>query len=189
MSGFVNDTMKSILGGGIPGAQSKGGLIGGGGGATGGSGMVGGAARGRTRKVLRRAFGNSQLSSTIAAPTCAISFECRKLNPTLSAPNRITPFRAAMSAGDVNGTVNSTASAILPGSNQISSKVPLSLVWGGVRNNGESLFTGNPRYVYDSSDYVRYKRLQAQNRNYNDKSFGGDQSNATQVAIRASRRF
>ena len=39
---------------------------------------------------------------------------------------------------------------------------------------------GNPKYVYDSSDYIRFKKLAAKNRNYNDNSFGGDESSATQ---------
>ena len=187
MSGFHGDMMQSILGNGIPGMQSKGGLLGGGAGTTGGSGMVGSSARGRTRKVLRQAFGNSQLMPNFASPTCGSSKECTALNPALNILNNITPFRAAMSAGDVNGTVNSAASASLPGSNQINSKVPVRFFWGGIHNNGQSFFTGNPKYVYDSSDYVRFKRLQAQNRNYNDRSFGGDQSHATQVALRAGK--
>ena len=62
MSGFIGDNMKSIIGGGVPGMQSKGGLIGGGAGSTSGSGMVGSSARGRNRKVLRKAFGNSKLN-------------------------------------------------------------------------------------------------------------------------------
>jgi len=44
-----------------------------------------------------------------------------------------------------------------------------------VHNDGEAAFSGNPRYVYDGSDYVKFKKLQAMNRNYNDRSFGGDQ--------------
>jgi len=39
---------------------------------------------------------------------------------------------------------------------------------------------GNPKYVNDSSDYIRFKKLAAKNRNYNDVSFGGDESSATQ---------
>lgn len=49
--------------------------------------------------------------------------------------------------------------------------------------------TCNGRYVYDSSDYIRFKKNQAVNRNYNDISFGGDQNNASQVAQRAIKRY
>ena len=47
----------------------------------------------------------------------------------------------------------------------------------------------NVKYVYDSSDYVTYLKQKAINKNYNDYSFGGDQSNASQSAKRAIRRY
>ena len=43
-------------------------------------------------------------------------------------------------------------------------------------------WTGNPKYVYDGSDYVKFKKLQANNRNFNDITYGGDRNNASQVA-------
>lgn len=48
--------------------------------------------------------------------------------------------------------------------------------------------TCNVKYVYDSSDYTRYMKLKAVNKNFNDLTFGGDQSNASQVAAKAARR-
>lgn len=47
----------------------------------------------------------------------------------------------------------------------------------------------NVRYVYDSSDYTTYLKQRAVNKNFNDLSYGGDQSNASQSALRAIRRF
>ena len=47
----------------------------------------------------------------------------------------------------------------------------------------------NVKYVYDSSDYVTYLKQRAINKNYNDLSFGGDQSNGSQSAQRAIRRY
>jgi hypothetical protein len=47
----------------------------------------------------------------------------------------------------------------------------------------------NVKYVYDSSDYVTYLKQRAINKNYNDYSYGGDQSNASQSAQRAIRRY
>ena len=47
----------------------------------------------------------------------------------------------------------------------------------------------NVKYVYDSSDYVTYLKQKAVNKNYNDLTYGGDQSNSTQSAIRAIRRY
>jgi hypothetical protein len=49
--------------------------------------------------------------------------------------------------------------------------------------------TCNTKYVYDSSDYITFLKQQATQRNYNDLSYGGDQSNASQVALKAIRRF
>ena len=46
----------------------------------------------------------------------------------------------------------------------------------------------NVKWVYDSSDYTRYLKQKAVNLNYNDLTFGGDQSNASQVAVKAARR-
>jgi hypothetical protein len=49
--------------------------------------------------------------------------------------------------------------------------------------------TCNGKFVYDGSDYTRFKKNQAVNQNYNDLSFGGDQSSGSQVAYRAVRRY
>ena len=47
----------------------------------------------------------------------------------------------------------------------------------------------NVKYVYDSSDYVTYLKQKAVNKNYNDLTYGGDQSNTSQSAVRAIRRY
>lgn len=49
--------------------------------------------------------------------------------------------------------------------------------------------TCNVKYVYDSSDYTTYLKQRAVVKNYNDLTYGGDQSNASQSAIRAIRRY
>jgi len=189
MSGFINDNVTmgmlrsaiqskalpkgskqppkiSMLGFGLPGAQPRNGLIGGGGGTYGSSGMEGGSTRGRSRRVLRLAFG--------------------RFKPKDTQKRIITPFRQAYNAGDVAGTVNQRT--LEPASNQVNGIAPASSLrkYGrtpGASSGGKSLFTGNPKYVYDSSDYMRFRKLSAKNKNYNDISFGGDQSNASQVAI------
>jgi hypothetical protein len=172
MSGFIGDSFPSVLGGGIPGAQPKGGLIGGGAGAGRGasSGMDGGGARGLDRVVLRSAFGN-------------------RIFPNNA--NNITPFRRFMNAGDTNGTVNSGPSPLVgPSINQVKGNSLVSRLHagGGTTIKGNAFFTGNPKYVYDSSVYVSYKRLFMENRNYNDSSFGGDNNSASQSALRRVRR-
>jgi hypothetical protein len=47
----------------------------------------------------------------------------------------------------------------------------------------------NVKYVYDSSDYVTYLKQRAINKNYNDLTYGGDQSKSGQSAWRAIRRY
>lgn len=47
----------------------------------------------------------------------------------------------------------------------------------------------NVKYVYDSSDYMTYLKQKAVAKNYNDLTYGGDQSNTSQSAIRAIRRY
>ena len=47
----------------------------------------------------------------------------------------------------------------------------------------------NVKFVYDSSDYTTYLKQKAVNKNFNDLSYGGNDSNASQSAIRAIRRY
>ena len=47
----------------------------------------------------------------------------------------------------------------------------------------------NVKYVYDSSDYITYLKQRAVNKNYNDLTYGGDQSKSSQSAVRAIRRY
>lgn len=169
MAHFFNFNYKTSLGGGIPGGQPRWGLIGGGAGVNGGSGMEGGSSRSTDRTILRKGVNNAYPPNSV-----------------------ITPFRAAYNAGDLAGTINSNPSSVLPGSNQVtSSRIATQhhAFFGGVHNDGGALFSGNPRYVYDSSDYIRFKKLTAENKTYNDSSFGGDQSNASYTNRRHIHRF
>jgi len=177
MSGQIGAIFPSMLGKGIPGAQPRGGLIGGGGGSKGGSGMVGSSARGADRFVLREAFGNHWLS-----PNAGFS--------PLTRFSRTTPFRRAYNAGDAFGTVNESPNPFLPGSNQVNGRgvSRLNIKSGGPHNDGKALFSGNPKFVYDGADYTRYKKLKAINKTYNDSSFGGNDNNGAYVALNRVRR-
>jgi hypothetical protein len=94
-----------------------------------------------------------------------------------------TPFRRVNNSGDYLGRQNYVSG----GSDQVQGVVRSSAVgaWklfaGHVQatNDGTGIpsSTCNVKYVYDSSDYVTFKRNQAINRTYNDLSFGGDQAN------------
>ena len=39
---------------------------------------------------------------------------------------------------------------------------------GALTQNGNSFYAGNPKIVYDASDFTRYKKLKAINKNFND---------------------
>uniref|UniRef100_A0A6C0HWM0 Uncharacterized protein n=1 Tax=viral metagenome TaxID=1070528 RepID=A0A6C0HWM0_9ZZZZ len=47
----------------------------------------------------------------------------------------------------------------------------------------------NIKYVYDSSDYSRYLKQRAINKNYNDLTYGGNDGSPNQSAWRAIRRY
>ena len=174
MSGFVLDnTMASILGGGIQGSQPSGGLLGGGAGAGGGSGMNGGQIRGMDRKILRQAFGNSSRDWG----SDGIGVGRAPLN-TPSTINICGPFRAAMSAGDLITPLTGGGQPANPKYGTISNLVSgVGTNW--LKNTGDGLgsggatYVGNPKYVYDSSDFIKFKKLKAKLRTYNDSSFGG----------------
>jgi hypothetical protein len=185
MSGYkLDNLMTSVLGGGLPGAQAKGGLLGGGAGPDGGSGMTGGGERSIDRKVLRQAFGNSAKALT-NLPGGVSPLTLANNGGSISGL-----FRNALSAGDPLGTHNKAANSKYgPVSNQVNGVNGISSLGGyksladGIRSDGVAAYSGNPRYVYDSSDYIRFKKLMAKNRTYNDSSFGGG-NNASQSAIR-----
>jgi hypothetical protein len=103
-----------------------------------------------------------------------------------------TPFRIVNNAGDYLSREYYTSG----GSNQVTSaKQSITSGWrglaGGVHVNDDGTgipsATCNTKFVYDGSDYTRFRKQMAVNRNYNDAGFGGA-NNAAQSAIRAIRR-
>jgi len=143
----------------------------------------------RNRFRLRRAFGNNIIKSK--------SNSIKDILPVNTSKYPITPFRATFNAGDTFGSVNKAPWNLLlhNGSNQINlpnhhgagdgthtikTKDPLKGVYGG----SASAYSGNPKFVYEGSDYTKFKKLQAINRNYNDITFGGDQHSGSQQAYR-----
>jgi hypothetical protein len=121
-----------------------------------------------------------------------------------SNPKRIiTPFRAVNNAGDLLSRENFSCGGSCqtpqsrPGLNGLrqrfgstSTSCQQSVVWSSLQlDNNIPSSTCNVKYVYDGSDYTRFKKDQAVNRNYNDRSFGGNDNNAAQSAIRHIRRY
>jgi hypothetical protein len=102
----------------------------------------------------------------------------------------VGPFRAVNNLGDFLGRVNYSCggpnpqNATKPGYGRLIRSVPQQC-----DSTGIVATTCNPKFVSDSSDYVKFKRLRAVNRNYNDLSNVGDESNGSYVPLMAIRRF
>ena len=139
--------------------------------------MNGGNERSISRKYLVKAFGNLYNSGL-------------GYSPALYPNNILGPFKTAYNAGDV--TTNGFGPTSLKygeAPNQVGGN-NLSRLQGlgdGVRRNGGASYSGNPRFVHDGSDYIRYKKLAAINKNYNDSSFGGANNSQSQSVIKKVR--
>jgi hypothetical protein len=115
----------------------------------------------------------------------------------------ITPFRAVNNAGDIlsrqdyscGGTCQTFQSR--PGLNGLRTRfgsisvscTPSVLYSFNQVNPAVPASACNVKYVYDGSDYTTYLKLKAINKNYNDLTFGGNEYNGAQSAIRAIRRY
>lgn len=116
------------------------------------------------------------------------SWNSKQLFTTNGYVPRVTPFRAVNSLGDFLGRVSyscggpNTQNAIKPGYGRLIGSVPQQCDGTGIAPT-----TCNPKFVSDSSDYTKFKKLSAANRNYNDLSNGGDQHNASYVPLMAIR--
>ena len=121
-----------------------------------------------------------------------------------SNPKRIiTPFRAVNNAGDLLSRENYSCGGSCqtfqsrPGLNGLRQRFGAtsvscqpSVLWSALQVDPKiPSSTCNVKYVYDGSDYTKFRRNQAINRNYNDRSFGGNEYNGAQSAIRHIRRY
>jgi len=118
------------------------------------------------RMLIRRAFPNNSIFKG--------NFVCSKQWAQ-------TPFRVTLNAGDL------LVRQVEPGGpNQIKGSVGIgqyrfTKIDGAASGDGAS---GNQHYVYDSSIYIKYKRLKSKECNYNDTSFGGSSKGSYINAIR-----
>jgi len=155
------ETNLNTLGGGIQGLQTN--------------QQVGHQDKSITRNILRNAY----------------SSVCNFKPYGLKNNGKTTPFRIITNSGDPNGTVNNNPVNSMPQINQVSSigaNLVLSRIsYGGAANDGDSYYSGNPRYVYDSSNYVRYKKEQSINNNYNDSTSGGNYQPNVSMALNRVR--
>jgi hypothetical protein len=98
----------------------------------------------------------------------------------------ITPFRAVNNSGDFLARQNYKCGGPA-GMSKSSIGWAGSIIFLGSKvdncdDSGVPGASGNVKYVYDSSDYVTFRRQQAINRNYNDSKNGGDESNGSYVS-------
>jgi len=114
-----------------------------------------------------------------------------------------TPFRAVNNAGDLLSRLNYSCGGTCQTFQSRPNMKGLRQRFGSVQNTcvpsatysnlqlDDRIPAGacNVKYVYDSSDYITYLKQKAVNKNYNDLSNGGNDSNSGQSAVRAIRRY
>jgi hypothetical protein len=104
-----------------------------------------------------------------------------------------TPFRAVNNAGDLLSRKYYSCGGPCQTFQSRPGMFGLKQHFGAIQNHCDG--TGVPpsscniKYVYDSSDYIRYSKQKAVNKNYNDASYGGNNYSGAQSAIRAIRRY
>jgi hypothetical protein len=109
---------------------------------------------------------------------------------TVNNKKRITtPFRAVSNSGDFLSRTNYVCGG--PNPNHMS-RGGISLRFGSMISNcdntGVPASSCNVKFVADSSDYTKFKRQQAYNRNYNDLGYGGS-TNSSYVDLMRVRSF
>ena len=110
--------------------------------------MVSGNERALYRRQLKKSFGNMHINALGSSPL-------------LYNNNVLGPFRTAYNAGDVvTRNITNTDPKYGRPPSQVGGN-NLARVSGrgdGVSANGNAMYSGNPRFVYDGSDYTRFKK-------------------------------
>tara|TARA_Y200000002_G_scaffold241287_1_gene199498 strand:+ start:82 stop:633 length:552 start_codon:yes stop_codon:yes gene_type:complete len=157
----------------------------------GGKPVRGGGIRGFIAKEVQDTYNESNYSTTRF--TLREAWNTDYISGKDADKRIITPFRAVNNAGDIlsrkyyscGGPTQTFQSR--PGLNGLRGR------FGAITSNcdGSDIPPAacNVKYVYDSSDYVRFLKQQAVNRNYNDYSNGGNENSGSQSAYRAIRRY
>ena len=131
----------------------------------------------RTRFTLREAWNTSKYSGQNGLVNTRI----------------ITPFRAVNNAGDVLSRLNYSCGGSCQTFHSRPNVHGIKQSLGGIQSVCDETLVPpsacNVRYVYDGSDYTKFVAQRAVNKNYNDRSFGGDEYNTSQSAIRAIKRY
>lgn len=100
-----------------------------------------------------------------------------------------TPFRAVNNSGDFLSRSNYVCGGPNPtNASRPGRKNSIGSIISRCDGTGVAASSCNVRFVADSSDYTKFRKHQAMNRNYNELKHGGDQSNASYVPLQAVRR-
>ena len=104
-----------------------------------------------------------------------------------------TPFRAVNNAGDLLSRKYYSCGGPCQTFQSRPGLHGLKIHFGHIQKNcdgtGVQPASCNTKFVYDSSDYIRYSKQKAVLKNYNDVSYGGNDYSGAQSAIRAIRRY
>jgi hypothetical protein len=104
-----------------------------------------------------------------------------------------TPFRAINNSGDLLSRKGYSCGGSCQTPQNIPNLKGLRNAMGHIQSScdGSTIEPSscNVKYVADFSDYVRFQKLRAINKNYNDYTYGGDQSWSNQSVIRAIHRY
>jgi len=133
-----------------------------------------------TRVLVKEAWNNTPVLRNVVGDKTYGNYAC-------------TPFRKVMNAGDVFSRLNYSCGGSCQTPQSIPGIATIKTSIGSIQNICDrSLYppsSCNVKYVYDSSDYTRFLKQNASVKNYNDLSFGGDQSNGSYQALQASKRY
>lgn len=149
--------------------------------------------------VSPRVTNSTQQGASLSAPLAEASqipldrMLVRKMFPNSSKFNgeyvltktwKTSPFRVFTNSGDLLNRQDEPG-----GSNQVggvgTGQFKIRMGLGGSKHHGTGA-SGNQHYVYDSSDYIKFKRLRTKLGNYTDTSFGGS-NNGSFSPLRAVR--
>jgi hypothetical protein len=136
-------------------------------------------------------IGNEKSSEQVMARRVLVKgWNTAYASGTFNDKNRVvTPFRAVNNLGDFLQRKN----YVCGGPNQVNASKPgwkgrIGSIISQCDNSGVPSSTCNVRYVPDASEYIKFKKLQAQNRNFNDLKNGGYQNSAYSPLMAVRRR-
>ena len=100
-----------------------------------------------------------------------------------------TPFRAVNNSGDFLGRVHYSCGGPNPtNADKPGWKSRIRNMFSNCDSTGIPASSTNTKFVADSSEYAKFRKHRAINLNYNDNTFGGDQSHASYVNRMAIHR-